>query len=365
MYKECVSPVLDRFDSEKTHALAQGLMHFAESTPLTLKFLELFAYKRKRYSHEKLRTEIGGIEFENPLLAGAGCDKAGRIVRALWQLGFGGVEIGSVLARPQPGNQKPRQFIIGRGVALNRLGFNSKGVVGAFSNLKRYARSNIPIGISVGKNEDVEEINAHVAYSLVVKWLYNHGSYFVINVSSPNTLGLRDLQGKEPLTKIVLSVIEAMQNRGGRKPLFVKVSPELTNRTIDDVIEVALDNGLTGIVATNTTASPVVKAKYGERWSREDGGLSGDDPDFREMSTQMIRYIYKAAGDRLKIIGVGGIKDSATALEKIMAGASLIQVVTALRGEGPTVAGRINRGLVEFMDREGVKSIQDLVGASF
>lgn len=367
MYKRFVSPVLDKLDSEKTHVWTRELLHLAECSPATLKLLELLAYKHRRFFDPRLSTQIDGIKFENPLLVGAGWDKVGRAVRALWQLGFAGVEVGSVLEYLQVGNPKPRQFMIAPGVCLNRLGFNGPGMEEVFRNVVRYALSshlnnNAVLGLSVGKNKDVPDDKAPEAHAVVVKKFYHFVSYFVINVSSPNTSGLRALQDKAPLNDIVQAVNQAMDEMGGRKPLFVKIAPELTNEAVDDVVEVVVDNGLTGIGATNTTVNDGIKARYGEQWRNEPGGLSGDDADFRKMSTQMISYIYKSAGDKLKIIGIGGIKDTATALEKIMAGATVLELVTAIRGEGPAVAGKINRGIVEFMDKRGVHSLNDLVG---
>lgn len=309
-----------------------------------------------------MRVIIDGIEFDNPLIVGAGWDKAGRAVKGLWQLGFAGVEVGSVTADPQPGNPKPRQFMVAPGVALNWLGFNSPGMEVVAGNLDRYKESGIPCGISIGKNRDVDAKDAPQAHAVVAKRLYEYAAYFAINVSSPNTPGLRSLQDKEPLTDIVQAVNEAMEGKGGRKPLFVKIAPELTDEAIDDVIKVAVDNGLTGIIAANTTADSDIKAKYGERWRNAVGGLSGDDRDFRKMSTDKIAHIYREAGGRLEIMGVGGIKDTETALEKIRAGAKVLQIVTAIRGEGTTVAGRINRGLVEYMEKEGIKNFDEIVG---
>lgn len=375
MYKEIIRPILDRLDSETWHDIARESLHLAESSPLTLKILEQFTYERKRFTDERLRVVLGGsvlrqgsmltpdgVEFDNPLIVGAGWDKAGRAVKALWQLGFAGVEVGSVLAHPQPGNPKPRQFMLTSDVALNRLGFNSPGMEAVAKNLDRYKGSEIPIGISIGKNRDVEEKDAPEAHAVVAKRLYDYPSYFAINVSSPNTPGLRKLQDKGPLTDIVQAVNETMDEIGNRKPLFVKIAPELTNEAVDDVIEVVIDNGLTGIIATNTTEDAEIKAKYGERWRNATGGLSGNDEDYRKMSTEKIAHIYREAGDRLEIIGVGGIKDTETALEKIKAGAKLLQIVTAIRGEGTTVAGRINRGLVDYMEKEGIKNLSEIVG---
>jgi dihydroorotate dehydrogenase len=362
MYKEIIRPILDRLDSETWHDIAREALHLAEVSSITLKILEKFAYEGRRFTDERLRVVLGNIEFDNPLVVGAGWDKTGRAVRGLWQLGFAGVEVGSVLANPQPGNPKPRQFMLSPGVALNWLGFNSPGMEVVAKNLDRYKGSDIPIGISIGKNRNVDLKGTPEAHAVIVKRLYEYAAYFAINVSSPNTPGLRRLQDKEPLTDIVQAVNEAMDEIGGRKPLFVKIAPDLVNEAIDDIIEVVIDNGLTGIIATNTTESPDIKAKYGEIWRNVEGGVSGDDEDFRQMATDKIAYIYREAGDRLEIIGVGGVKDTETALQKIRAGAKLLQIVTAIRSEGTTVAGRINKGLVEYMEKEGIRNLGEIVG---
>jgi dihydroorotate dehydrogenase len=370
MYKEIIRPILDRLDSETWHDIARESLHLAEVSPMTLKILEQFAFERTRFTDERLRVVLrgstgltpGGVEFDNPLVVGAGWDKAGRAVKALWQLGFAGVEVGSVLAHPQPGNPKPRQVMLTSDVALNWLGFNSPGMKAVAKNLDRYKGSEIPIGISIGKNKAVDVKDAPEAHAVVAKRLYDYASYFAINVSSPNTPGLKKLQDKGPLTDIAQAVNQAMDEMGVRKPLFVKVAPELTYEAINDVIEVAIDNGLTGIIAANTTEDAEIKAKYGERWRNVTGGVSGNDDDYRKMATEKISHIYREAGDRLEIIGVGGIKDTETALEKIKAGAKLLQIVTAIRGEGTTVAGRINRGLVEYMETEGIKNLSEIVG---
>lgn len=362
MYQEIIRPLLGKLDSETWHVRARDALHFAEATPATLKLLEQCAYQRKRFCDERLRVTVGGVTFDNPVVVGAGWDKAGRAIQALYTLGFAGVEVGSVLAQPQAGNPKPRQFMLSPGVALNRLGFNSPGMHVVAANLARYAKSGIPIGISLGKNKAVQAIDAPAAHAAVTERLYDYAAYFAINVSSPNTPGLRALQEKGPLTAIVQAVNDVMESRGGRKPLFVKIAPELSLEAVDDVIEVVLAHGLTGIIATNTTTSPEIKATYGARWRNEAGGVSGDDPVFRAMATAKVAHIYRATKGTISIIGVGGVKDAPTALEKIKAGATLVQVVTAIRGEGPSVAGRINRGLVVYMEKEGVHTMSELVG---
>jgi dihydroorotate dehydrogenase len=362
MYQEIIRPLLGKLDSETWHVRAREALHVAEATPFTLKLLEQSTYQRKRLYDERLRVVVEGVTFDNPVVVGAGWDKAGRAIQALYTLGFAGVEVGSVLARPQNGNPKPRQFMLSPGVALNRLGFNSPGMHVVATNLERYVKSGIPVGISLGKNKEVQAKDAPEAHAVVARQLYAHAAYFAINVSSPNTPGLRALQEKGPLTDIVQAVNNVMESMGGRKPLFVKIAPELSLEAVDDVIEVVLAHGLTGIIATNTTTSPEIKATYGERWRNEDGGISGDDQAFRALATAKVAHIYRATRGAITIIGVGGVKDAATALEKIQAGASIVQVVTGIRGEGTTVAGRINRGLVAYMEKAGVHTICELVG---
>jgi dihydroorotate dehydrogenase len=273
MYKEFIDPLLMRLDSETWHTRAREALHFAEATPFTLKLLERFADRRHRFTDQRLQVVSGGIELDNPVMVGAGWDKAGRAVKALHALGFSSVEVGTVVAYPQEGNQKPRQFMLAPGVTLNRLGFNSPGMEVVAHNLERYKQSGIPIGISLGKNKQVPLEDAAQAHAIVAQRMYPYAAYFAINVSSPNTPGLRALQDKKPLTDIVQAVNQTMDSLGGRKPLFVKIAPELSADAIDDVIEVVLENGLTGIIATNTTVSPEIKARYGERWRNEAGAL--------------------------------------------------------------------------------------------
>lgn len=364
MYKEFIDPALMRLDSETWHTRAGEALHLAEATPFMLKLVEQFADRHRRFADERLNVVLGGIALENPVMVGAGWDKAGRAIKALYTLGFSGVEVGTVVAYPQEGNPRPRQFMLAPGVTLNRLGFNSPGMEAVAHNLERYNGSGIPIGISLGKNKDVAAEDAAQAHATVAKSMYDYAAYFALNVSSPNTPGLRALQDKKPLTDIVQAINETMDESGGRKPLFVKIAPELSPGAIDDVIEVVLDNSLTGIIATNTTINPSIKAKYGEHWRNEAGGLSGDDPDYRRMATETVAHIYRQTQGKIDIIGVGGVKDKETALEKMMAGAKVVQVVTGIRGEGTALPGRINRAIVDFMEKEGVSSIQEFVGIS-
>lgn len=361
-YKRFISSFLDRKDSETWHIYTRDLLHVLEKYPLTLKLLEMVAFGGRRIIDKQLHITVDGILFENPALVGAGWDKEGKSVKGLYALGFAGVEIPALLY-PQPGNPKPRQFVIGPGVVLQSLGFNTPGAYVIKKNLSRYRKSGIPIGIGLAKNKNIPDIKAPKAYAEVAKVLYKDAAYFVINVSSPNTPGLKKLQGKKPLTRIVHAVLKAMEQKGGRKPLFVKVSPELNHTEMDDVIDVVLKNRLTGIVAVNTWDNPKVKAKYGEQWRNQPGGVSGDDAAYRKLATEQVKYIYKKTKGKIIIIGVGAIKDAPTALQRIKAGASLIQVVAGIRGEGPSVAANINRGILAHMKKNKIQSLQELVGS--
>ncbi len=360
MYKTLIRPILDKLDSELWHGIVRELCHIAEGTDFTLKLLELASCSGGRFTDERLNVNFAGIELENPLLVGAGWDKSARAVKALNTIGFAGVEIGSVVEHRQPGNPKPRQFMLSSGVCLNWLGFNSPGMKKVGYNLKKYRGSRIPIGVSLGINKFTGPEDAPRANAAVADYLNDDAYYFAINVSSPNTPGLRKLQNKTQLTDIIQAVREVTD-----KPIFVKISPDLTNHAIDDVIDVVLDQDIAGIIATNTTSNPKIKSKYGSRWKDSEGGISGDDSDYRMISTIKIEHIYGQVGSRFEIIGVGGINDTRSAIEKISAGAKVLQIVTGLRGEGPSIANNINSGLVRYMEKEGIRNISELVGARF
>lgn len=348
--------------------MSSFLLHLAESSPFTLQLLEyLFAHEHHRYSNERLRVTVGGVVLEHPVMMAAGFDKQGLVVEALWQLGFSAIEVGSVLQDPQPGNPKPRLFRVAPGVLLNRMGFNSPGMREVKENLKRYRQKGIPIGISIGKNANVPLQDAPQVHAAVAAFLAAEAAYVVINVSSPNTLGLRALQNKEFLTDNVQAVKEALEAVGTPRPIFVKIAPDLPLVQVDDVIDVCLANGLAGIIATNTTNDPDVKSRFGERWRGEAGGISGYP--VRDLATERIGHIYEQAGDRLDIIGVGGIHSTQDALQKLQAGAKAIQLWTGFvdpryGSGGPSLPSRINRELTQWMDRQGVRKISDIVGKS-
>lgn len=312
---------------------------------------------------DRLAVVLAEMELPNPVMLGAGWDKRGRAVAAMEALGFGGVEVGTVLMYPQTGNPKARLWTQatpeGR-VGLNTLGFNSPGMESVRGNIERNAPAEIPVGISLGKNKLATAEEAATQHARVAEFLYPCADYFVLALSSPNTPGLRDLQGKQPLSEIVQAVNETMDRCGGRLPLFVKIAPGLSAREIDDVIEVTREYGLAGIEATNTTTNEGIKSRHG--WTGRAGGVSGSDPEYRKRATEVIRYVADQAEDQYEVIGLGGINSAETALEKIAAGATAVQLVTAVREHGLRTATTINRGILEYLDRNGLSSVGEVRG---
>ena len=362
MYKNFILPIIDEIDAETDHTAVRELLHYLEEAANGEILLKKLTYRGERHKDPRLQVNLAGITLDNPLLVAAGWDKFAEAIRALHSLGFAGVEAGTVTARPQIGNPKPRHFVISSGVHLNRYGFNNIGMDAFATNLENYKNSGIPMGISLGINKEVIPEEAPEMHAVVAKRLYEYGSYFVINVASPNTPGLRELQNKGPLTQIVKAVKAALIEAGGIKPLYVKIAPDLTYEAIDDVIDVVQSEGIKGIIATNTTLNGDIKAKYGEQWRNEMGGLSGDDVEYRTIATNIIKHIYKQTQGTISIIGAGGIRDTVTALEKIRAGATALQLYAAFDDIGPQLPGMITRGMSEYLDKEGVNSITELVG---
>lgn len=364
IYKTFLRPVLDRFDSETWHHNVKELLHLCEFSGLTLRLLELAASGGSRFEDRRLGVTVAGVPFENPLIVGAGWDKTGRALRALCSLGFAGVEVGSVVERPQRGNPRPRQFMVTPDVCLNSLGLNSPGMDAVLENLRWYGRLDMPVGINLGINSDTSHEDAPRAYAAVARKFRGDASYFAINVSSPNTPGLRKLQDGGRLEEIIRAVTESLVDSSGvGKPLFVKISPDLSLGAIDDLLGVVIDSGISGVIATNTSDNRALKAKYGAKWEGLPGGISGNDLEYRSLSTSIISHIYRAAGEELEIIGVGGVCDTASALEKLRAGAKAVQIVTGLRGEGLSVANSINRGLLKFMDKNGTRNLSEITGS--
>ncbi len=364
IYKTFVRPFLDLLDSETWHGNVKELMHLCEFSGLTLKLLEFISNGGSRVREKRLEVTVAGVRFENPLIVGAGWDKTARSIRALHSLGFAAVEVGSVVERPQSGNPKPRQFMVTPEVCVNSLGLNSPGMDAVFRNLLWYGRLDMPVAINLGINSDVAHEDAPRAYAAVAKKFREKAAYFAVNVSSPNTPGLRRLQDRGRLETIISAVKESLADSSGvGRPLFVKISPDLSTGAIDDVVSVVIDSKIAGIIATNTSDSEALKKKYGGKWRDIPGGMSGNDFEYRELCTSVISHIYRTTGGQVEIIGVGGVCDAASAIEKLKAGAKAVQIVTGLRGEGLSVANSINRGLLRFMDETGIKNVSEITGS--
>jgi dihydroorotate dehydrogenase len=318
---------------------------------------------------DELPIEVAGLRFPNPVGLAAGMDKHGTAVPAWAALGFGFSELGAVTWHAQPGNPSPRVFrIIPDEAIINRMGFNNPGAEALAKTLAEWCAlgrwPNHPVGINLGKSKITPLEAAAEDYANSFRILHPHLDFFVVNVSSPNTPNLRQLQDRGALEKI-LEAMDAVQRAGAgpRKPVFVKVAPDLTFEAMDEIVELAQGRGLAGIVATNTTISRPASVSAGlEQLYAETGGLSGKP--LRARSTEVIRHLYRRAGGRLPIIGVGGIFTPADAWEKITAGASLVQVYTGLVYEGPAVVKRIVRGLLERLEEAGLGSLQQAVGSA-
>ena len=292
----------------------------------------------------KLGRTLWGIRFPNPVGLAAGFDKDAKYTDQLACLGFGFIEIGTVTPRPQPGNPKPRLFRLPADKALiNRMGFNNDGANEAANRL-RNRNERIIIGGNIGKNKDTPNEKAGDDYEISFRALYTQVDYFVVNVSSPNTPGLRELQDKEPLTLLLKRLQRVNQELGGNKPLLLKIAPDLTNEQLNDIVEIIRSTGLDGIVATNTTISRNnLATPAGEVDAIGAGGLSG--APLRKRATEVISYIHTQSGGTIPIIASGGIFTAADAKEKLDAGASLVQVYTGFIYEGPGIAREICKGL--------------------
>lgn len=306
---------------------------------------------RKMYCPKDKPVNFLGLTFKNPVGLGAGFDKNALYLRELEALGFGHIEIGTVTPRPQPGNDRPRLFRLKKDKGLiNRMGFNNDGVEAVALNIQKFKsenpKSSIIIGGNIGKQKTTPNEEAYLDYDICFRKLYNDVDYFVVNVSSPNTPGLRELQEKESLRKILTHLQEIRSGYGVRKPLLLKIAPDLTLEQLDDVLALANEIKLDGLVVANTTLDRTMLSDAGKIISGEAGagGLSGIP--VRQKATDMLLYIQKQTQGTIPIIGVGGIFTAADAREKLNAGASLVQVWTGFVYEGPAIAKNITNGLM-------------------
>lgn len=309
-------------------------------------------------SDPRLAQTIAGLTFPNPIGMAAGYDKNAEVPEALLRLGFGFTEIGTVTPRPQAGNDKPRLFrLVEDEAVINRLGFNNEGHGAALARLKACSREAL-IGVNIGANKDsADRITDYVAG---IRTFYSVARYFTVNISSPNTPGLRDLQARESLAALLTAVLAARNEEAGkngrRPPVFLKIAPDLTEEGMDDIAAEVLAHDLDGLIVSNTTLSR--DGLKDQRQAKETGGLSGK-PLF-EKSTAVLARMRKRVGPELPIIGVGGVGSAEAAAEKIRAGADLVQLYSCMVYEGPGLPGRIVRGLSALCEREGLASIRDI-----
>ena len=343
MYKSILKPILFRFSPEKAHHITMSLFHFALSLPFGKNIFKwLYCSKNK-----KLEREYFGLKFPNPVGLGAGFDKDGTYFEDIQYLGFGFVEIGTVTPRGQDGNPQPRLFRLPESEGLiNRMGFNNNGVDKLVEKLKNRSNTEgVIIGGNIGKNKMTANEDAYLDYEICFEKLFDFVDYFVVNVSSPNTPDLRALQDKEPLNQLLTHIQKLNFKKIKPKPLLLKIAPDLSESQLDDILEITKTNKLAGLIATNTTVSradlkedPLSIEGIGA------GGLSGKP--LKDRATEVIRYLRKNGTPDLVIIGVGGIQTAEDALEKMAAGADLIQVYSGLVYEGPAMVKKINDGIL-------------------
>lgn len=344
MYKLIIKPFLFLLSPESAHHFTVKAFSFFLAIPLLGTLLRnFFTIKDKRLERNFL-----GLHFPNPVGLAAGFDKDGKYLHSMSALGFGFIEVGTVTPKGQEGNPQPRLFRLPEDEGLiNRMGFNNDGVALLVERLKEKGKPrNIIVGGNIGKNKITPNEKAAEDYLYCFEALFPWVDYFVVNVSSPNTPNLRALQDKEPLTKLLSLLMDENKKKESPKPILLKIAPDLTDGQLDDILQIVTDTGIDGIIATNTTIS-----RQGLNTSDDkietigNGGLSGKPVKAR--ATEVIRYLYEKSGQQLFIIGVGGIVKPEDAIEKLEAGAALVQVYSGLVYEGPAMIRRINKKILQ------------------
>ncbi len=340
-----IKPALFALDSETGHRLA-------------ISALKAMPYRNPPRAGA-LATRIAGIEFPNPVGVAAGFDKDAEVPSALLGIGFGFTEVGSITPLPQAGNPKPRLFrLVEDRAVINRMGFNNGGAEAALARIEKRPHGQGILGINIGANKDAADRSAD--YATMTRMMAPHASYLAVNISSPNTPGLRALQDEGALTGLLDGVIEALGELklGNPPPIFLKVAPDLEPADIDAIARIAMDKALGALIVSNTTISrPELRSHHRE----ETGGLSG--APLKELATQRVRDFYNATGGEIPLVGVGGISNAADAWERIKAGASLVQLYSALVYSGPFLGRKIVSGLERLMRDEGYSSIAEAVGS--
>jgi dihydroorotate dehydrogenase len=341
-YKTIVFPILKKLDPEKVHYLVTDLLTFFCRLPIGKALLKTIY----EIEDPRLEREVFGLKFKNPVGLAAGFDKNAKWVDELSCLGFGFIEIGTVTPKAQIGNPKPRLFRLPKDEAIiNRMGFNNEGSASA-AELLKLRKSKVIIGGNIGKNKVTPNEHAISDYLLAFEDLHPFVDYFVVNVSSPNTPGLRELQDKKPLSEILSALKKANAKKDTQKPILLKIAPDLTENQLDDIVEITIDTKIDGLIASNTTIErkPLQSSKE-EIEKIGAGGLSGKP--VKDKSTAVISYLSKKSNGAFPIIGVGGIYSAEDALEKFNAGAALVQVYSGFIYEGPELVKNICKGILK------------------
>jgi dihydroorotate dehydrogenase len=337
MYKQILRPILFQFDPEAVHHFSFNALKFAYKIPGFSSILKKsFVLEDKR-----LEREVFGLKFKNPVGLAAGFDKNAELYQELSSLGFGFIEIGTVTPKAQSGNPKKRSFRLKQDSAIiNRFGFNNEGVEEAVKRLKQ--NQDILIGGNIGKNKVTPNEEAIHDYDISFEALFDYVDYFVVNVSSPNTPNLRALQDKEPLQKLLNHLQAKNEKKPKPKPILLKIAPDLTEEQLMDIIDIVISSKIAGVIATNTTIS---REGLSSTHKDEAGGLSGKP--LTKSSTEVIRFLSTKSNNAFPIIGVGGIMTPQDALEKLDAGASLVQLYTGFVYEGPSLIKAINQAILD------------------
>lgn len=360
LYKHVAKPILFRMDPEKAHHLTIGGLSAASRIPGGAALIRSVYGVRRR---TELAVRLWDIDFPNPIGLAAGLDKNARAVPGFSAMGFGFLEVGTVTPVGQPGNELPRLFRLPPDSALiNRMGFNNEGAQKMAERLSGLSDRPIPIAVNIGKNKATPNGEAAEDYRKCLSALYPYGDFFVVNISSPNTPDLRSLQHGDDLRELLQAVKDEMNcqrqlNQGKAKPVLVKIAPDVTFEQLEVMVETIAQSGAAGIIATNTT---VQRDGLRHPNAGQSGGLSGKPLTSR--STEIIRRIYAMTEGKLPIIGSGGVFTAEDAYEKIKAGASLVEIYTALIYEGPGLLRTMNEGLLQLLRRDGLANIAQAVG---
>lgn len=337
MYKLLIRPILFCFDPEKIHYFTFSALRFINKIPIVSSIYN----SMYQVNDKRLEREVFGLKFKNPVGLAAGFDKDAKLYKELSNLGFGFIEIGTLTPKGQEGNPKKRLFRLREDSGIiNRMGFNNGGVLEAVERLKKN-NGQVLIGGNIGKNKVTPNENATDDYVICFNALYDYVDYFVVNVSSPNTPGLRELQDREPLTKLLQTLQDLNTTKPKQKPILLKIAPDLTDDQLLDIIAIVNDTKIAGVIATNTTLS---RDGLQSENKIEMGGLSGKP--LTKRSTEVIRFLSEKSNQSFPIIGVGGIHSADDAIEKLNAGASLVQLYTGFIYEGPKLIKDINRKLL-------------------